>query len=181
MIQVRLDLSEIAGHLGKRISYVIDEPPIADLGEGVRSLERVEGTVTFTNTGLNIVTRGRFRTAIEVECGRCLRAFRIDLDLAIEEELPLRSRAAELGEAPDEELPEEEREPLFVDNIFDLDELMRQSVLISIPIKPICSEECRGLCPTCGADLNEGQCSCPTQETDGPFSVLSSLFETEEE
>lgn len=178
---MRLDLSEIAGHLGKRISYVIDEPPVEDLGEGMRSLDRVSGKVTFTNTGLNIVTRGSFRTAVELECGRCLQAFRIDIESAIEEELPLRSRPAELGDEAGEELPEDEREPLFVDNIFDLDELLRQSILLAIPIKPVCSEECKGLCPHCGADLNNGQCDCPTGEAEGPFAALASLLETEEE
>lgn len=178
---MRLDLSEIAVHLGKRISYTIDEPPVEDLGEGMRSVGRVAGKVTFTNTGLNIVTRGSFRTAVEVECARCLRVFRVEIESPIQEELPLRSRPAELGEETCEELPEEEREPLFVDNIFDLDELLRQSIVIAIPIKPICSEDCKGLCPHCGADLNKGQCDCPNDEAEGPFAALASLLENEEE
>ncbi len=178
---MKLDLSEIAGQLGKRSSYAIHEPPMQDLGEGVRSVEGVTGQVTFSNTGQNIVARGSFSTAVEVQCGRCLRAFCVEINEPIEEELLLRSRPAELGDEADEELPEEERDPLFVDNMFDLDELLRQSIVIAIPIKQICSEDCKGLCPSCGADLNKGQCDCPPEEAGGAFAALASLLEKEEE
>ncbi|MDH7600923.1 MAG: DUF177 domain-containing protein [Armatimonadota bacterium] len=178
---MRLDLTEIVTHLGKQISYEIDEPPIEDFGGGVWCVAPILGHVTFTNTGRHVVARGSFSTTVELECSRCLRAHSMLLELPIEEELQIAGHTIEMLEAADEdEIPEEEREPLFVDNIFDLTELIRQSILLALPIKPLCSEECRGLCPHCGANLNDGPCGCPPDVDANPFAALAEIFENEE-
>lgn len=179
---MKLDLREIAAHLGKRIRYEIDEKTVEDLGEGLRVLEPVKGDVTFANTGRSIVVRGNFKTSVELECGRCLECYKIDLDIPIEEELPISGRPPWVEEEEEEEsISEEEKEPLFVDNIFDLEELLRQSILVSVPIKPLCSEACKGLCPQCGVNLNERPCECPTDAETTPFAALSSLLKEDED
>jgi uncharacterized protein len=179
---MRLDLSEIAAHLGKHIRYDINEAPIDDLGEDVRCVENVTGDVTFTNTGSNIVARGKFRTAVELTCSRCLTHYRMTVEGPIEEGLPLIYRGPETPPgATEEELPEDEKEPLFVDNIFDLEELLRQQIVIAVPIKPLCSEECKGLCPSCGAKLNEKPCDCPPSSDGSPFGALGQLLDEEKD
>lgn len=179
---MKLDLSEIAAHLGKRIKYEIDEVPIVDAESGLKCVEPITGSVAFTNTGRTIDVRGKFRATIELECGRCLRPYKLAISAPIEEQLPLEGQpwAPEVAEEEEEELPEDEKEPLFVDNIFDLQEYLRQSILVNIPIKPLCDEACRGLCPHCGANLNDGKCECPPEETESPFGALASLLEEEE-
>ncbi len=179
---MKLDLTEIAAHLGKRIRYDIDDPPIKDFDGGLRCVSRIGGEVTFTNSGRHIVARGVFRTTVEMECSRCLRMHRVEVELPIEEELPMAGRAIEMGEEEvEEELPEEENEPLFVDGIFDLTELLRQSILVAMPIKPLCSEECKGLCPHCEKNLNDGPCDCPPDAEAGPFAGLAELVEENKE
>lgn len=178
---MKLDLSEIAAHVGKRITYEVDEPAIEDIESGLSCARNIVGEVTFSNAGSNIVARGQFRTTVELECSRCLRPIEMDVEVPIEEELPISGRPPYAAEDEEvEELPEEEKEPLFVDNIFDLDELLRQSILIAMPIKPLCSELCKGLCPRCGANLNEGPCGCPADEGAAPFSALASLLEDQD-
>ncbi|MCX8052750.1 MAG: DUF177 domain-containing protein [Armatimonadetes bacterium] len=179
---MKLDLTEIVAHLGKRIRYDIDEPAIEDLGGDVAGVSSMTGQVTFTNTGRHLVTRGSFQAVVELECSRCLRKHRVELDLPIEEELPIAGRIVEPGgEEIVEELPEEEKEPLFVDGIFDLTEFLRQTILVALPIKPLCSEQCLGLCPRCGKNLNDGPCECPTDVEAGPFAALAELMEEDEE
>src|SRR5450759_2136037 len=121
---MRLDLSEIAAHLGKRIRYEIDEKPMVDADSGLKCVEPITGDVTFSNAGPIISVRGKFGTAIEIECGRCLRTYTLPIAARIEEELPLEGRpwAPEAAEEEEAELPEDEIEPLFVDNVFDLEE-----------------------------------------------------------
>jgi len=179
---MKLDLSEIASHLGKRIKYEIDEAPIVDAESGVKCVEPITGSVAFANTGRTIDVRGKFKTSVELDCARCLRAYKMPVEMPIEEELPLEGApwAAEQEQEDIEELPEEEKEPLFVDNIFDLEEYLRQSIAVSVPIKPLCEEACKGLCPHCGANLNEGPCECPPDEEESPFAALRSLVENEE-
>ncbi len=174
---MKLDLTEIAFHLGKRNSYEINEPPLEDEESGLRCVEGITGKVSFANTGSVIVVRGRFQTAIEVDCTRCLSAFRMDVDLPIEEELPLASPVATTDEESEDELPEEEKEPLFLDNVFNLSEYLRQAIVVSVPIRTLCSEQCPGLCQRCGKNLNEGPCQCEPEEADSPFAALKSLLE----
>ncbi len=179
---MKLDLSEIAANLGKRIKYEINEAPLEDAQSGLKCVEPVTGSVTFANTGKTIDVRGEFRTSVELDCARCLRAYRMSVEMPIEEELPLEGApwATEQQQEDVEELPEEEKEPLFVDNIFDLEEYLRQSILVNVPIKPLCEEGCKGLCSRCGANLNEGPCGCPPDEEKSPFAALRSLVEDDE-
>ena len=178
---MKLDLSEIAAHLGKRIKYEIDEDPIVDDASGLKCVERITGSVAFSNTGQTIDVRGKCQTTIELECSRCLRAYRLPVEFAIEEELPLEGHPWAPEEAEDiEELTEEEKEPLFVDNIFDLQEYLRQSILVNVPIKPLCDEDCKGLCSQCGANLNDGACECQKDSTESPFGALAALLDEEE-
>jgi len=173
---MKLDLTEIVAHLGKQIRYDIDEPPVEELDGGLRCVTPIKGEVTFTNSGRHIVARGRFAATVETECSRCLGRYRTDLDIPIEEEIRIAGHMAEmLEEEVEAELPEEEKEPLFVDNIFDLTELLRQDILVAVPIKTLCSDECKGLCPRCGKNLNDGPCDCPPEEEAGPFAVLAEL------
>ena len=175
---MKLDLTEIVAHLGKRIRYDIDEPPIEGFDGALTCVAPITGEVTFTNSGRHIVARGGSRTTVELECSRCLRRCRIGLDLPIEEELPIAGHAPDMREEEiEEELPEEDTEPLFLDGIFDLTELLRQSILVAVPIKPLCSEECKGLCPHCGKNLNDGPCDCPPDSEAGPFAALAELVE----
>jgi len=176
---MKLDLSEVAAHLGKRIKYEVDEPPIVDEESGLKCVEPIEGSVAFSNTGRTIDVRGKCHTTIELECGRCLRSYRLPVEMAIEEELPLEGHpwAPEQPDEEIEELPEDEKEPLFVNNIFDLEEYLRQSILVNVPIKPLCEEACKGLCPHCGANLNDGPCDCQPDSTESPFGALASLLD----
>jgi len=57
----------------------------------------------------------------------------------------------------------------------DLDELVREQILLALPSRRLCREECKGLCPTCGADLNAGRCACEQREVDPRWSALADL------
>lgn len=179
---MKLDLNEIALNIGKRIKYVLDEKPIEDM-EGVKGVEPIKGEAVFTNTGSTIVVRGNFNTTVELECARCLSCFLMKIDLPIEEELPIAGNTEwEAGEDEEElGLPEEEKEPIFENNIFNLEEVLRQYILVAVPIKPLCSEECKGLCPQCGKNLAEGLCECKVDTVTSPFGALASLLKEEQE
>jgi uncharacterized protein len=71
---------------------------------------------------------------------------------------------------------EEEGETAFRDNILDLSELVREQVLLALPMNPVCEESCRGVCPKCGQNLNRGECDCEAAEEESPFGLLAQLF-----
>ena len=135
---------------------------------------------TFSNTGRHIVVRGGVTTSIELECARCLEQFQVKVASPVEEELELLVPLVE-SEADEAEEPfVKELEGLFVDNVLDITELLRQNILLAVPIKPICSDTCKGLCPHCGKNLNQGPCECPQGESDSALAKLGSLLKEEE-
>lgn len=72
----------------------------------------------------------------------------------------------------------DDRFVLIKDYKLDIDELVREDVLLELPTKYLCSEDCKGLCPVCGADLNKGSCGCETHQTDPRLEVLKKLIDS---
>ena len=136
----------------------------------------VQGEVWLTRTDRGILLKAELRTEVEVTCSRCLSPFRSPLTLNIEEEyFPV----IDMVSGASLSLPEEPGY-FVIDkrHILDLTEAVRQYALLVIPMKPLCREECAGLCPTCGHDLNQGPCDCPSQGLDPRWSELSKLLST---
>ncbi|MDO8588544.1 MAG: DUF177 domain-containing protein [Armatimonadota bacterium] len=169
---MKLDLSEIARILGKRYHYDVDETPIRD--ETIVCTEPMRGEIDFSNTGSLIVARGQFSTTVQLECGRCLETFTLPVLSHIDEQFDIHAPAGLAEPEPAAETEEEEEpESLFVENMLDLTELIRQNIILATPIRPLCDEACKGICPSCGQNLNEAQCGCETK----PESPLSKLSE----
>jgi uncharacterized protein len=179
---MKLDLNEVVSHLGKHVSYEINEPPIEDAESGLKCVEPIVGKATFSNTGRHVVVRGEFRTTVEIECARCLGSYRVPIQSPIEESFQIPGHIPDMAEEQEEEqIEDEESELLFQENMLDLTELLRQNILLALPIKPICSDECKGLCPTCGRNLNEGPCGCPQDTSGSAFAGLAFLLEETDE
>jgi len=94
-------------------------------------------------------------------CRRCLRPVRGELAVDVQELFEARPR-------------EGESYPLHHDRI-DLEPLAREALTLDLPLAPLCSEGCRGLCATCGSDLNAGDCGCPHPGGDGRWAALDAL------
>ena len=105
------------------------------------------------------------RTTLDAVCDRCGKAFKQDKDV------PFACMLAE--ELQNEDNDEIE---LLEDGMVDVGELARTAFILDMDTKTLCSEDCKGLCPRCGADLNLGPCSCK-KETDPRLAVLAKLLE----
>lgn len=141
------------------------------LGIGVSS--KVEGTVKLVRTNRGILVQGTIQTQVPVECSRCLKMFDCILTVKIEEEYfpVLDVNSGAMIEIPDDP------GSLMIDDhhILDLREAIRQNALLAIPMKPLCREDCAGICPTCGKDLNAGECDCAKETIDPRWSKLAEL------
>jgi uncharacterized protein len=116
---------------------------------------------------------GRASTLLELTCSRCLEAFRLPVDVPFDLVfLPAHENSGE-GEV---EVEEEDLSTAFYrDDVIDLGGMMREQFLLALPMKPLCREECRGLCPSCGANRNVGTCSCTQERTDPRLDALREL------
>ena len=112
-------------------------------------------------------------TELELACSRCLEPFRLpvnaDFDLRY---LP----ASDVSQDEEREIEEEDLETSYYrDDQIDLNELLREQFYLALPMKPLCEEACKGLCPQCGTNLNTGSCSCNAAWEDPRLAALKQL------
>lgn len=131
---------------------------------------------TVTNTGGALLVTGTVEGVAKTSCARCLNTFEFPVTGEIEGYFLL----SEEEEAP-EDMDDDEFSYLPKNNVIELDPLIKAALLLEMPLVPLCDDDCKGICPDCGADLNEGPCSCGEAddgEEDGaknPFSVLKNF------
>lgn len=133
----------------------------------------VQGDVELTRTDRSILVKGNLHMNVELTCSRCLNVFSDILALNIEEEYfpTIDVNAGNAVPRP------EDTEAFTIDehNVLDLTEAVRQYAVMSVPMKPLCRVDCAGLCPTCGYNLNQGDCGCP-KTVDPRWAKLSQLI-----
>ncbi len=119
--------------------------------------------------------RGSVAGPLHLSCHRCLNRFEWRLDEALDLFL------FPQGQAPGEEETELEVDELDYDffdgEIIEIDQLVAEQIFLALPFKVLCSENCRGLCPRCGVNLNEEPCRCTAEEAKSPFAALLKLRE----
>ena len=122
---------------------------------------------------------GRVRTELERECGRCLEPFRVTVDAPFD--LRYVPQAANSGEGEREVGDEDLATAFYRDGMLDLIDLLREQFMLALPMKPLCAEACRGLCPQCGTNLNKTQCGCAPTWEDPRLAPLKSLLTRDKE
>ncbi len=164
------------------VSQLLQEPIGAtryrDIDASLRGIGKDElvfhGDCRLLRTRLGILVICKLDTAIEMTCSRCLETYSQPIHVAFEEEfVPTVDVISGVAlNAP------EDPNTFIIDShhILDVREAVRQYTLLAIPLKPLCREDCAGLCPTCGKNLNEGPCDCPPVDIDPRWAVLKKLL-----
>jgi uncharacterized protein len=117
----------------------------------------IRGAVNLAKHGRDILLRGHLEGCLDLSCSRCLEPFAAQVATEFEVLLV----PAPQREAPDKELSAQELDlDVYSGETVDLEALVREQIILLAPLKPLCQESCRGLCPTCGANLNRETCSC---------------------
>jgi uncharacterized protein len=169
---MRIELDKLEGkssafaHTYEADEIVLDE-------ENTRLTEAPQINGRLTRSGHEVRLQGTITARAEVDCDRCLKALSVpvltDFDVTY---VP----AADYYDAASAELQEEDLGlSVFDGEAIDLDELVREQVLLAMPPRMLCAEECRGLCPVCGADKNREECACEVREIDPRWAGLARL------
>jgi len=137
----------------------------------------LRGPVRLMNTNAGILVHGQLSGEATLACARCLEPVTVPLDVEIDE---LFRPTIDLVTGRTI-TPEEDDTALLIDehHILDLTEVVRQNALLAAPLNAVCRETCRGLCPTCGQNLNEGPCDCEP-EPDPRWGPLTDLLNQRE-
>jgi uncharacterized protein len=120
---------------------------------------------------------GTARTELELSCSRCLEPYRMPVDAAFDLRfLP----ASEMAADEEREVQDEDLETSYYrDDAIDLNELLREQFYLALPMKPLCRDDCKGLCPQCGTNWNTGTCTCTTEWEDPRLAALKGLVKGE--
>ncbi|HIE09853.1 MAG TPA: DUF177 domain-containing protein, partial [Armatimonadetes bacterium] len=153
---MRLDLSEVVKHKGSQVVHLVEEP-LPSEGLVGKAVSKARGVLTIVNTGRHLAVEGKVSVDFEFTCSRCLKRFSRTVEVRVEERFPLA-----LSRATQEQLDDclDGLTPIWQDEVLDVGELVRQYIELALPMAPLCRSDCKGICPTCGKDLNEGPCGC---------------------
>ena len=163
------DTLPVEGHLDEA-TYVLGQHEFSLPGG-------IDYDLALTNAGEGILVTGMIRCHVVGTCDRCLEDAEFDIASEVDEYF--------LFEAPaEEDLSDDEDEVDFSlvgdDNTIDLADPIMAAIVMETPFVVLCDEDCKGLCPTCGANLNEGDCGCAAKRAeqaakDSPFAALANL------
>lgn len=138
--------------------------------EDAVELEKLAAELTAESKGGLAEVQGTLRVNFRVACSRCLKP--VDETLAI----PFRERFAFRAEV----VPHEDQDEvhLIAEDHIKLDPYVEEAVWLALPLAPVCSDDCQGLCPECGSNLNDEPCSCRKETIDPRLAGLADFFKS---
>lgn len=148
----------------KEYSFRFTAAELAELPDGAKT-EYADVKMTVSSESGTVTCETEIKANFKTFCSRCLK----DIDL------PLEIRSKRLIRKEQDEF----EDVIYVDAgyCFDAAEEVRVQINFEFPAKPLCSEDCKGLCPVCGCDLNSSSCSCDIRTTDPRLAVLKKLID----
>ena len=162
---MKVDISSIREQRGASIRFEGSQTvPVADSELGFQLAKPVAISGNVTNTGEGFLVQMKMAFEYQAECARCLESFNAAQQVEVSEQFIA-------------------GEPLEDDSLFvfkgesiDLDDCITQNIWLAFPIKLLCSEDCQGLCPDCGQNLNLQKCQCVHESLNPQFDKLRTLL-----
>ena len=183
MAELRIALNNIAPE-GK--TFVMDDPaiwsvPMTECGMDCRVVQPLVGTVTLLPQEDGCLVRGNLRGEVVVPCNRCAEDAHLIIDSSFDSFEPFPQADDETEPRNGKEKPfDSEADELIVKLVdgapeINLAGLLWEEFVLALPVRPLCKPDCKGLCPDCGKNLNEGSCSCVRDEGEPRLAALRGL------
>ena len=167
-----IDVSAILKETGGRID-IDDNVMLSDtdfLGGTYHFSEPVRIKGHISNNGKSLILKALCEGSMTTQCARCAKSINVPVSFEIDENL-IREDSGEAEDiAPDGDAV------IFGGAEIDMTDILADSFLMNIEGKYLCSEDCKGLCPICGKDLNEGACDCSKDNIDPRWSALLDIM-----
>ncbi|NMA69359.1 MAG: DUF177 domain-containing protein [Desulfitobacterium sp.] len=132
--------------------------------EGVVFVAPVHVKIQVDNSGDSLLVRGQIKSELDVQCDRCLTAFRYPVHIDYEDEWIYAPQATE---------EQSETALIFDKDDIDLTERIYEQIILEFPMRFICSPQCKGLCSSCGENLNQKSCDCVQDDIDPRLAALA--------
>ena len=150
------------------LDFAIGKLPYAYKAEVVTKKEPLELTISYKEKGKAVLTGG-CRLEVTLPCDRCLVPTTLPVEVSFEREVVAPERL--------DEDPDQKDDQVFVEEYqLDVDKLMEEGIVINWPTEILCRDDCKGLCPKCGHNLNQGECGCDTFVPDPRLAGLADIM-----
>lgn len=150
------------------VEYLISNIPYSYKPNVIVTKEPLKLTIYNKEKGLAVV-EGKTEIELLLPCDRCLSKTSVSVEIEFEREVYAPERLDEDEDQKDDQIFVEEYE-------MDVDKLMDEEFVINWPTEILCKEDCKGLCPKCGHNLNDGECGCDTFIPDPRMAGIADLF-----
>lgn len=169
---MRIELDKLEGQ-GGRFAHTYEPDELVLDDEHARLVEPPQVSVRIRRSGHEVRLEGQIRARAEVDCDRCLKQVSVPIETTFDVTyVP----ASDYVEGDVAELHEEDLGvSVYEDEVIDMDELVREQVLLTLPTRALCTEDCKGLCPVCGTNRNENDCECEPREADPRWGALKDI------
>ncbi|HHU32251.1 MAG TPA: DUF177 domain-containing protein [Clostridia bacterium] len=169
-----VDISSLRIHPGQTRDYELTAK-LDDIiygGERLSFDSPIHLQLNLTNIDHVIHVKGKIQADLQLKCARCISLFSYHLETEVHGEFHKEKNTETLN-------PEREDYVYFYSgNTIDLTDMVVENILLDFPMKVVCCEDCKGLCPICGTNLNEYQCNCHENDIDPRLAVLQKLVNT---
>jgi len=169
---MRIELENLEGSKGD-FAHVYQPEDLNPVDERVSLIApaAVNGKVRLS--GNEVFVNGHIDTRAQVECDRCLKPVElpVNVDFTLEYISGSEYEASQTAALTEEEMSVS----VFDGGAIDVDEIVKEQILLAVPTRMLCREDCKGICPDCGIDRNTGECDCITNEIDPRWAALKNL------
>ena len=156
------------GGRNKEIKLSFEFQPVKFEGEEIKAVSMVDVNGQVNSKDEVLELKAHVKTNLELTCSRCLDTFIYPIDIDIEERFT------------SNETLEDEEVVLVNSDTIDITEIVEKAIISTLPIKRLCKEDCKGLCQSCGANLNKEECSCNNEDIDLRLADLKALLNNKE-
>jgi uncharacterized protein len=162
------DIRDEGLHIHTRMGpgWLDNIPELKSGEEGTKLASDIDVDLVLTKSLREVTVLGNLSFSIEAPCSRCLESVRLDLTPDIRLLLSPADKVKDVDDIDHETYRGDE---------VDLDDYLRGQIAISLPVKVVCGEDCKGLCPKCGTNLNKETCDCEKDWEDPRFAALKKL------
>src|SRR5215813_10058480 len=168
-MRIELKSGEDSGH---RFSETYEAGQLDFDESELRLIEPVKVKGQIRRKSGEVEMQGELHTKVAVPCSRCLKEVQLAIELNFDERF---AGAVSWRHEEHHELSQDDLNLGLVDEVIELDDLVKEEILLALPGHVLCDENCKGICPSCGQDLNAGDCNCTSEQVDSRWEKLKDL------